>query len=154
MCKFQIRSNWLSCTRKSWYWCSNLQTLCNSLYLTRMCCMPVGCNLSTELYHYNDVIMSAVASEIKILPIVYSTVDLGTDERKHQSSAPLAFVRWIHRWPVNSPHKGPVTRKMFPSDDAIITLVVWIMEPVSTCIIELRDWVFINSHYCLSPARR
>ena len=31
--------------------------------------------------------------------------------RKHQSSASLAFVRGIHRWPVNSPHKGPVTRK-------------------------------------------
>ena len=27
------------------------------------------------------------------------------------------FVRGIHRWPVNSPHKGPVTRKMFPFDD-------------------------------------
>ena len=39
--------------------------------------------------------------------------DLQLDERKHQSSAPPAFVRGIHRWPVNSPHKGPVTRKMF-----------------------------------------
>ena len=34
--------------------------------------------------------------------------------KKHQSSASLAFVRGIHRWPVNSPHKGPVTRKMSP----------------------------------------
>ena len=41
-------------------------------------------------------------------------------QRKHQSSASLAFVRWIHRWPVNSPHKGPVTRKMFPFDDVIM----------------------------------
>ena len=39
---------------------------------------------------------------------------------KHQSSASLAFVRGIHRWPVNSPHKGPVTRKMFPFDDVIM----------------------------------
>ena len=39
---------------------------------------------------------------------------------KKQSSASLAFMRRIHRWPVNSPHKGPVTRKMFPSDDAIM----------------------------------
>ena len=38
----------------------------------------------------------------------YSTVYSGADQRKHQSSASLA-----HRWPVNSPHKGPVTRKCF-----------------------------------------
>ena len=42
------------------------------------------------------------------------------DQRKHQSSASLAFVRGIHRWPVNSPHKGPVTQKMFPFDDVIM----------------------------------
>ena len=42
-----------------------------------------------------------------------STVYSGADQRKHQSSASLAFVRGIHRWPVNSPHKGPVTRKYF-----------------------------------------
>ena len=30
-------------------------------------------------------------------------------------------MRGIHRWPVNSPHKGPVTRKMFPLDDVIMT---------------------------------
>ena len=41
-------------------------------------------------------------------------------QRKHQSFVSLAFVRGIHRWPVNSPHKGPVTRKMFPFDDVII----------------------------------
>ena len=41
-------------------------------------------------------------------------------KKKNQSSASLAFVRGIHRWPVNSPHKGPVTRKMFPFDDVIM----------------------------------
>ena len=40
--------------------------------------------------------------------------------KKHQSSASLAFLRGIHRWPVNSPHKVQVTRKTFPFDDAII----------------------------------
>ena len=45
----------------------------------------------------------------------------GADQRKHQSSASLAFVRGIHRWPVNSQHKGPVTRKMFPYDDVIMS---------------------------------
>ena len=41
-------------------------------------------------------------------------------QQKHQSSASLAFARRIHRWPVNSPHKGPVTRKMFSFDDVIM----------------------------------
>ena len=49
----------------------------------------------------------------------------GADQRKHQSSASLTFVRGIHRWSVNSPHKGPVTRKMFPFDDVIIILAVY-----------------------------
>ena len=67
--------------------------------------------------HCNDVIMDAVASQITSLTIVYSTVDSDADQRKHQSSASLAFVWGIHRGPVNSPHKWPVTRKMFPFDD-------------------------------------
>ena len=73
-----------------------------------------------EVLLYNDVIMSAMASQITILTIVYSTVYSGTDQRKHRSSKSLAFVRGIHRWPVNSPHKGPVTRKMFPFDDVVM----------------------------------
>ena len=64
--------------------------------------------------------MSAMASQITRLTNVYSTVYSGADQRKHQSSALLAFVREIHRWAVNSPHKGPVTRKLFPFDDVIM----------------------------------
>ena len=45
----------------------------------------------------------------------------GADQRKYQGSASLAFVMGIHRWPVDSPHKGPVTWKMFPFDDVIIS---------------------------------
>ena len=52
-----------------------------------------------------------------ITTIVYSTVYWGADQRKCKSSASLALVRGIHRWPVNSPHQGPVTRKVFPFDD-------------------------------------
>ena len=70
--------------------------------------------------HYNDVIMSAMASQMTSLTIVCSTVYSGADQRKHQSSVSLAFVRGIHRWPMNSPHKGPVTRKIFPFDDVIM----------------------------------
>ena len=72
-------------------------------------------------HHYGDVIMGAIASQIISLTIVYSTVHSDADQRKHQSSASLAFVRGIHRGPVNSPHKWPVTRKMFPFDDVIMT---------------------------------
>ena len=64
--------------------------------------------------------MRALVAKITSLTIVYSTRYPGTDE-KNQSSAPLAFVRGKHRWPVNSPHKGPVTRKMFPFDDATMS---------------------------------
>ena len=64
--------------------------------------------------------MSTTASRITSLTIVYSTVYSGADQRKHPSSASLAFVRGIHRWPVNSPHKGPATRKMLPFDDVIM----------------------------------
>ena len=70
--------------------------------------------------HYNDVIMGRIASQITSLTIVYSTVYSDADQRKHNSSASLAFVRWIHRGPVNSPHKWPVTRTMFPFDDVIM----------------------------------
>ena len=64
--------------------------------------------------------MGAIASQITSLTIVYSTLYSGADQSKHQSSASLAFVRGIHRGPVNSPHKWPVTRKMFRFDDVII----------------------------------
>ena len=66
--------------------------------------------------------MGAMASQINSLTIVYSTVYSGADQRKHQSSASLAFVQGIHRGPVNSPHKWPVTRKMFPFDDVIMDI--------------------------------
>ena len=72
------------------------------------------------LMHYGDVILGAMASQITSLTIVHSIVYSGADQRKHQSSASLAFVRGIHRWPVNFPHKGPVTWKMFPFDDVIM----------------------------------
>ena len=60
----------------------------------------------TNIKHYNDVIMSAMASQITGVSIVCSTFGSGADQRKHQSSASLAFVRGIHQWPMNSPQKG------------------------------------------------
>ena len=77
--------------------------------------------------HYSDVIMSTMASQIFSLTVVYSTVYSGADQRKHQSSVSLAYVRGFHRWPVNSTHKEPATRKMSPFDD------VGMILPDHTC---------------------
>ena len=73
-----------------------------------------------RLLRYSDVIMGTMVSQITSPTDVYATVCSGVEQRKHQSSASLVFVRGIHRWPLDSPHKGPVTSKMFP-DDGFIT---------------------------------
>ena len=61
--------------------------------------------------HYSDVIMGPMASQITGISVVYSTDCSGGHQRKHQSSSSLAFMREIHRSPVNSPHKRPLTRE-------------------------------------------
>ena len=71
----------------------------------------VQLNICVPMFlHYSDVKMSAMASQLTSLTIVYSNIYTGAVQRKQQSSASLAFVRAIRRWPANSPHKGPVTR--------------------------------------------
>ena len=77
--------------------------------------------------HYCDVRMCVVASQITSLTIVYSNVYSDAD-KKHQSSGSLAFVWGIHRGPVSSPHKWPVTRKMFPFDDVIMWKILCTLE--------------------------
>ena len=72
--------------------------------------------------HYSDVIMGAMASQITGVLIVCSTFCSGAHQRKHQCSASPAFVMGIHRWPVDSPHKEPVTPKLFPFDDVIMQM--------------------------------
>ena len=95
----------------------------SAIYIS-MCCHPCGRTAAPcqRLFHYTDVIMSAMTSQITSVSTVYTTIFSGTDQRNHQNSASLAFVRGIHRWPVNSPHKEPVTRKMFPFDDIIMSI--------------------------------
>ena len=80
---------------------------------------------SSLQWRHNEHMLS---SQITSLTVVYSTIYSGTDQRKHQSSGSLAFVRGIHWWPVNSPHKGPVTRKMFPFDYIICHQQFWMMS--------------------------
>ena len=116
-----LRTTFLSSLKKSyreisivyyirWVWCDSQPCVPN----TDRACYEV-------IYHYSDVIMGAIASQITSLTIIYSAVYSSANQRKHQSSTSLAFVRGIHWWPVNSPHKWPVTRKMFAFDDVIIT---------------------------------
>ena len=81
--------------------------------------------------------MGAIASQITSLTIVYSTVYPDADQRKHQRTASLAFVRGIRREPVNSPHKWPVTRKMFQFDD--------VMYPTPHLKISFQINAFINA---------
>ena len=105
-------------------------------------------------FHYNDVKMSSVASQITTLTIVYSTVYSRADQRKHQSSASLAFVWGIHRWPMNSLHKWPVTRKMFPFDDVImrggwVCLVFIIIFAIPFCQFHLKFTRIVALHTSL-----
>ena len=78
------------------------------------------CHNRKRFKHHNDIMISAMASQITGVLIVCSSVGSGADQRIHQSSASLAFVWGIHRWPVNSPLEGPMTWKMFPFDDVIV----------------------------------
>ena len=92
--------------------------------------------------------MGTVASQITSLSIVYSTVYSGAYQRKHQSSASLAFVRGFHRCPVNSPHKWPLTRKMFLFDDIIMCSLgpCAILNPL---ILFTKQWGLVT-HRCVS----
>ena len=94
--------------------------------------------------------MVTMASQITSLTIVYSTVYSGADQRKHQSSASLAFVRGIHRGSVNSPHKWPVTRKMFPFDDVIMKHSCFLRSEVEWLMyVRLYSAINIHSQWCM-----
>ena len=114
------------------------------IFMSLVClprCLPykeaIVIRLTVYIY-YSDVIIGAVASQITSLLIVYSTVYSGADQRKHQSSVSLASVRENHRWPVNYPHKCPVSGKMFPFDDAI-------MSEVNTGAGHIHIWVIYHN---------
>ena len=103
------------------------------------------------------VIMSTMASQTTSLTIVYSTIHSGADQRKHQCSASLALVWGIHRWTVNSPDKGPVTRIMSPFDDVImLNRKSWILKhPASNSaggpfFHNFLDWKHPNFAWILS----
>ena len=85
-------------------------------------------HLRNKIFRYSDVIMDEIAYQVTSFTIVYSTVYSGAYQRKHQSSASLALVRGIHRWPVKSPHKWSVTRQMFDNDDDESMFIVKVVQ--------------------------
>ena len=122
-----------------------------SAYSSQKCDIFPQMGIDGPMYkwiHYDDVIMSEIASQITSLTIVYSTVLSGADQSKHQSSASLAFVWEIHRWPVNFPHKWPVTRKIFPFDDVIMP---WPMD-IRLVILAIIEYAATFMHaVCFYP---
>ena len=119
-CEWQSKS-WIIYIRM--FICSKIGIIHSKLLTdiaTFVICFNLYQYMNNQLHPVIDVIMGAMASQITSLTIVYSTVFSAAGKKKHQSSASLAFVRGIHRWPVNSPHKWPITRKMFPFDDVMI----------------------------------
>ena len=103
--------------------------------------------------HHSDVIISAMASPGAI---ICSTICSGTDQRKHQSSTSQAFVRGIHWWPVDSPHKGPVMWKMLPSDDAMINMAVnrqqAIVKPITNQLTDVYTFkIYLNTTWYWIP---
>ena len=91
--------------------------ICTHIYIYKYFCTHI------PMLHHSDVTMGAMASQITNVLVVYSTVYSGTDQRKYQGHALLAFAGGIDRWPVISPRKEPATRKMIPFNDAIMRRV-------------------------------
>ena len=79
--------------------------------------------------HYDDVIMTTIASQITSLTVVYSTVYSDADQSKHQKVRVTGLCVGNSPGPVNSPHKGPVTRKMFPFDNVIMIARLRVQKP-------------------------
>ena len=152
-----IQSSSLSLELLSWYSVFK-SNHCNSLE-ARGVGVQMGWSDLTRMgmyhHHHNDVIMSSLASQITSLTNVYSTVYSRADQRKHQNSASLAFVWGIHGWPVYSPHKGPVTRKMFPFDDVIkivspAKVARWHDRPTFICtLVSLSIDLLISKWYAI-----
>ena len=109
----------------------------NSTYLSKSIYSVVW--YRTWKKHYRDIIMSMMESQITGASIVYLTVCSGTDQRKHQSFASLAFVRGIHWWPVNSP------QKMFPFNDVIMQASFGNLTHILSCHnYILHNWMSIS----------
>ena len=120
--------------------------LCTGRFLLSTPISRLECNENVS--DDNNVIMGAMASQITGVSVVNSIVYSGSNQRKHQSSASLAFVRGIHRWPVNSVHKWPVTRKMFPFNNVIMKIVIPEWWPPGDIVHSQQSWLTIHPEQC------
>ena len=125
-------------TQSSYYlhWSSLVQIMANHLFSTNNDFSPMrrfqplaAHTIEVSAEHYNDVIMSTIASQITSLTIVYSTVFSDADQRKHQTSASLAFVREIQRDRWIPRTKGQLRGKCF---HLITSSWTWIKTIVAT----------------------
>ena len=108
----ELRLSWTN--PSTWTHATETNPCNNPCQLTRI--FQIGSSLADRCDHnYTDVIMSAMASQI-----TGDTIFNRLFRRRSKKTSKLAFVRGIHMSPVNSPHKGSVTRKMFLFDDVII----------------------------------
>ena len=103
-------------------------------------------SLGGQPIHYNDVIMSAMASQITNLSIVCSTVGPGADQRMHQSSASLAFVRGIYRNIVNWALRNKLHWNCQQNSCIFIPEYlfgnVWKLRPLCPCLNVLNETYF------------
>ena len=96
--------------------------------------------------------MSAMATQITSLTIVYLTAHSGADQRKHQSSFSLAFVLGIHRWipRTKAQQRGKCFHLMMSS--LVDRLRFISLQPHSlTCLISPAD-CFFQSSFQLTPS--
>ena len=104
--------------------------------------------------HYSSIIMCAMAFQITGVSTACLPVCSGENQRKHQSSASLAFVKGNHRWPVVSRHKGPVTWNMFPLDDVMKycrTVYCFVLCRLSVVYDSWVEWYSfcVNKNICI-----
>ena len=95
--------------------------------------------LCVDVCHYSNVIMSAMASQITGVSMVCSTVCPGAGQKKTSKLRVTGLLGGIHRRPVNSPNKGPVTRKMLPFDDVIVLKAASFFQGKEICFCYNED---------------
>ena len=107
---------------------------------------PCGLSIRLEIsfIHYNIIIMSAMASQITRLTIIYSAFYSGEDQRKKSKLCVTGLRAENSPWPVNSPHKGPVTREMFPFDDVIMPTTCGLSSSWKSACLTLRLTLVTN----------
>ena len=106
------------------------------------------------VYHYNDVIMSAMKSQITSFTTFHFTIYSRADQSKHQSAASLAFVRRFHRWPGSNNGMSPGRHQaIIWAKDEI--LLIWPLGTnFSEMLIEIHTFPFTKVFVKISSAKK